>query len=207
MIGLQNLGFTVDDTGDGSDGLSMALSGDYDVIILDIMLPSLDGISLLKTLRHNHKDTRVLLLSAKSQPEDRVKGLLTGADDYLTKPFSFEEVHARLLSLLRRGNLLKHIDKIQVGELTLDLQLKTLTFGRKFIDLTPSEYKIVECLFTNQNAIVTPEKLSERIAGQYDAISKNSIEAHLSSARKKTKVAGSELPIITKRGFGYLVTQ
>ena len=201
-IGLQNLGFTVDDTEDGSEGLSMALSGDYDVIILDIMLPSLDGLTVLKTLRSNHRDTRVLLLSAKSQPEDRVKGLLTGADDYLTKPFSFEELHARLLSLLRRGTLRKDIDKIELAGLTLDMQLKTLRFGPKFIDLTPNEYKIVECLFTNQNTIVTPEKLSEHIAGQYDAISKNSIEAHLSSARKKTKLAGVELPIQTKRGFG-----
>ncbi len=206
-IGLQNLGFTVDATGDGSEGLSMALSGDYDVIVLDIMLPSIDGLTLLKTLRQNHKDTRVLLLSAKSQPEDKVKGLLTGADDYLTKPFSFEELHARLLSLLRRGSLRKDIDKIELGGLTLDMQLKSLRFGKKLIDLTPNEYKIVECLFTNQNTIVTAEKLSEHIAGQYDAISKNSIEAHLSSARKKTKVAGGELPIATKRGFGYLVAE
>ena len=206
-IGLQNLGFTVDDTGDGSDGLTMALSGDYDVIVLDIMLPSIDGLTLLKTLRHNQKETRVLLLSAKSQPEDRVKGLLSGADDYLCKPFSFEELHARLLSLLRRGTLRKDIDKIELGGLTLDMQLKTLRFGKKLIDLTPNEYKIVECLFTNQNTIVTPEKLSEHIAGQYDAVSKNSIEAHLSSARKKTKVAGGELPIATKRGFGYLVAE
>ncbi|MEQ3657837.1 MAG: response regulator transcription factor [Glaciecola sp.] len=204
-IGLENLGFTVDGTDDGSEGLSMALSGDYDVLVLDIMLPSIDGLTVLKTLRSSHKDTRVLLLSAKSQPEDKVKGLLTGADDYLTKPFSFEELHARLLSLLRRGTLRKDIDKIELSGLTLDMQLKTLRFGSKFIDLTPNEYKIVECLFTNQNTIVTPEKLSEHIAGQYDAISKNSIEAHLSSARKKTKLAGVELPIQTKRGFGYMV--
>ena len=206
-IGLQNLGFTVDDTEDGSEGLSMALSGDYDVIVLDIMLPSIDGLTILKTLRSNRKDTRVLLLSAKSQPEDRVKGLLSGADDYLTKPFSFDELHARLLSLLRRGTLRKDIDKIELAGLTLDMQLKTLRVGIKFIDLTPNEYKIVECMFTNQNTVVTPEKLSEHISGQYDAISKNSIEAHLSAARKKTRLAGCELPIQTKRGFGYMVTQ
>jgi DNA-binding response OmpR family regulator len=197
-IGLQNLGFTVDDTGDGSEGLSIALTGDYDVIVLDIMLPSLDGLTVLKTLRSSHKDTRVLLLSAKSQPEDKVKGLLTGADDYLTKPFSFDELHARLLSLLRRGTLRKDIDNVELAGLILDMQLKTLRFGNKFIDLTPTEYKIVECLFTNQNIIVTPEKLSEHLAGQYDAVSKNSIEAQL---------AGVELPIQTKRGFGYMITQ
>ena len=115
--GLRNLGFTIDETGDGSDGLSMVLTGDYDVIVLDIMLPSLDGLTVLKTLRQNKLDTRVLLLSAKSEPEDRVKGLLTGADDYLTKPFSFEELHARLLSLLRRGTLRREIDKIEINGL------------------------------------------------------------------------------------------
>ncbi|GAC16877.1 response regulator transcription factor [Aliiglaciecola lipolytica] len=206
-IGLQNLGFTVDDTDDGSEGLSMALTGNYDVIILDIMLPSVDGLTLLKTLRHSHNDVRVLLLSAKSQPEDRVKGLLTGADDYLTKPFSFDELHARLLSLLRRGSLRKNCDQIDLAGLTLDLQLKTLRYGKTLIDLTPNEYRIVECMFSNQNTVVTPEKLSEHIAGQYDAISKNSIEAHLSSARKKAKVAGATLPIQTKRGFGYMVVE
>ncbi|WP_133467792.1 response regulator transcription factor [Paraglaciecola marina] len=205
--GLKNLGFTVDDTADGSEALSMALTGNYEVIVLDIMLPSIDGITLLKTLRQNNNDTRVLLLSAKSAPEDRVKGLLAGADDYLTKPFSFDELHARLLSLLRRGTLRKNIDKIDINGITLDLQLKTLRCNNKFIDLTPNEYKIVECMFTNQNTIVTAEKLSEHISGQYDAVSKNSIEAHLSSARKKTKVSGGELPIHTKRGFGYMISE
>lgn len=206
-IGLQNLGFTVDNAADGAEGLSMTLTGDYDVLILDIMLPSIDGLTLLKTLRSSNNQMRVLLLSAKSEPEDRVKGLLSGADDYLTKPFSFEELHARLLSLLRRGTLRKDIDNIQLAGLTLNMQLKNLQFANKLIDLTPNEYKIVEYLFTHQNAIVTAEKLSEHIAGQYDAISKNSIEAHLSSARKKTKLAGGELPVQTKRGFGYVINK
>ncbi|GAC05696.1 MAG: DNA-binding response regulator [Alteromonadaceae bacterium] len=206
-IGLQNLGFTVDETEDGSEGLTMSLSNDYDVIILDIMLPSIDGLTLLKALRSNNNGTRVLLLSARSQPEDRVKGLLSGADDYLTKPFSFDELHARLMTLLRRGTLRTGVDNIELRGFSLDMQLKTLKAGKKLIDLTPNEYKIVECLFTNQNTIVTSEKLSEHIAGHYDAISKNSIEAHLSSARKKAKVSGLELPIQTKRGFGYMVVK
>ncbi|CAM3875819.1 response regulator transcription factor [Rheinheimera salexigens] len=204
-VGLENLGFTVDETGDGSEGLSMALMGEYDLMILDIMLPSLDGLSLLKTLRQQNKDIRVLLLSAKVQPDDRVLGLLSGADDYLTKPFSFDELHARLLCLMRRGTLTASDDIIALDALALNLQLKTLTAGAISIDLTPNEFKIIECLFSNQNKVITAEKLSTYLNGQYDAVSKNAIEAHLSSARKKVRAAGYELPIQTKRGFGYFV--
>mgnify|MGYP002713226484 CR=1 FL=1 len=204
-IGLQNLGFTVDETGDGSEGLSMALMDDYDLLVLDVMLPNLDGITLLKTLRDENKDIRVLILSAKSQPEDRILGLLSGADDYLTKPFSFDELHARLLSLMRRGTLKVTGDSISIGSLALNMQNKTLSAGSKTVHLTPHEYKIIECLFTNQNKIITVEKLSTYLGGQYDTISKNSIEAHLSSARKKVRSAGCELPVRTKRGFGYIV--
>lgn len=204
-IGLENLGFTIDETGDGAEGLSMAMTGEYELIILDIMLPSIDGITLLQTIRAKQLDVRVLILSAKQEPEDRVKGLLTGADDYLTKPFSFDELHARLLNLMRRGGLKTISDVIRIDNLALNLQLKLLQVNDTVIDLTPNEYKIVECLFSNQNKVITSEKLSTYIAGQYDLVSKNSIEAHLSSARKKVRAAGGELPIQTKRGFGYII--
>lgn len=202
--GLRNLGFTIDDTGDGSEGLSMALSGNYTLLILDIMLPSLDGISILKAIRAAKKELRVLILSARDLTDDKVSGLLHGADDYLTKPFSFEELHARLLCLMRRGNLSIIENKVTIIPFVLDLHLKQLSVQEENINLTPNEYKIIECLFTNQDRVITPEKLSEYIAGQYDAISKNSLEAHLSSARKKIRTMGYELPIKTKRGFGYI---
>ncbi|AXV64836.1 MULTISPECIES: response regulator transcription factor [Pseudoalteromonas] len=204
-VGLENLGFTIDETGDGAEGLSMAMTGEYELIVLDIMLPSIDGITLLQTIRAKQLDVRVLILSAKQEPEDKVKGLLTGADDYLTKPFSFDELHARLLNLMRRGGLKTISDVIRIDNLALNLQLKLLQVGDTVIDLTPNEYKIVECLFSNQNKVITSEKLSTYIAGQYDLVSKNSIEAHLSSARKKVRAAGGELPIQTKRGFGYII--
>jgi DNA-binding response OmpR family regulator len=204
-IGLKNLGFSVDEAGDGVEGLSMAMTGEYELIILDIMLPNIDGITLLQTIRTKTIESRVIILSAKQEPEDRVLGLLTGADDYLTKPFSFDELHARLLNLMRRGGLKMIGDIISVDNLSLNLQLKLLTVNKTVIDLTPNEYKIVECLFSNQNKIISAEKLSTYIAGQYDLVSKNSIEAHLSSARKKVRVAGGKLPVQTKRGFGYII--
>lgn len=204
-VGLSNLGFTVDDTGDGSEGLSMALSGDYSLLILDLMLPSVNGTSILKAIRHAGKDIRVLILSAKDLTEDKVDGLLNGADDYLTKPFSFDELHVRLLCLMRRGTLNVNDSSVNIGSISLDLHLKQLKCGGTDAQLTPNEYKVVECLFTNQGKVISPEKLSEYLAGQYDAIAKNSLEAHLSSARKKVKALGYELPIKTKRGFGYFV--
>ncbi|MGB2739011.1 MAG: response regulator transcription factor [Cognaticolwellia sp.] len=204
-IGLSNLGFTVDDTGDGSEGLSMALAGDYSLLILDLMLPSVDGSSILKAIRKANKELRVLILSARDLTEDKVEGLLNGADDYLTKPFSFDELHVRLLCLMRRGNLQIDKNKILVGNFSLDLHLKQLYCDGQDANLTPNEYKLVECLFTNQGKIISPEKLSEYLAGQYDAIAKNSIEAHLSTTRKKTRKLGYDLPIKTKRGFGYFV--
>lgn len=204
-IGLTNLGFTVDDTGDGSEGLSMALSGDYSLLILDLMLPSVDGTAILKAIRKANKDMRVLILSARDLTQDKIEGLLNGADDYLTKPFSFDELHVRLLCLMRRGSLQVSESTITIGTFSLDLHLKQLHCLGKDTNLTPNEYKLVECLFTNQGKVISPEKLSEYLAGQYDAVAKNSIEAHLSTVRKKTRVLGCDLPIKTKRGFGYFV--
>jgi DNA-binding response OmpR family regulator len=205
-IGLSNLGFTVDDTGDGSEGLSMALTGDYSLLVLDLMLPSVDGTSILKAIRKANKDIRVLILSARDLTEDKIDGLLNGADDYLTKPFSFDELHVRLLCLMRRGGSLNvNNSTIDVGPFSLDLHLKQLQCNGKDTNLTPNEYKLVECLFSNQGKVIGPEKLSEYLAGQYDAITKNSIEAHLSTTRKKVRALGYDLPIKTKRGFGYFV--
>lgn len=204
-IGLSNLGFTVDDTGDGSEGLSMALAGDYSLLILDLMLPSVDGTAILKAIRKANKDIRVLILSARDLTEDKIAGLLNGADDYLTKPFSFDELHVRLLCLMRRGSLNVDSTTITIGPFCLDLHLKQLHCNGKDANLTPNEYKLVECLFSNQGKVIGPEKLSEYLAGQYDAVAKNSIEAHLSTTRKKTRSLGYDLPIKTKRGFGYFV--
>ncbi|WP_289028154.1 response regulator transcription factor [uncultured Paraglaciecola sp.] len=193
-VGLSNLGFTVDDTGDGSEGLSMALAGNYSLLILDLMLPTLNGTAILKAIRQANKDIRVLILSAKDLTEDKVDGLLNGADDYLTKPFSFDELHVRLLCLMRRGSLNVNDSSINIGAISLDLHLKQLKCGGTDANLTPNEDKVVECLFSNQGKVISPEKLSEYLAGQYDAVAKNSIEAHLSSARKKVKAIGHDLP-------------
>ncbi|OCH23623.1 response regulator transcription factor [Aliivibrio sp. 1S128] len=203
VVGLSNLGFTIDDTGDGSIGLSMAITNEYDFIILDLMLPNVDGITLLKSIRKMGNDVKVIILSARSQPEDRVEGLLSGADDYLVKPFSFDELHARILTVARRGVVKNSDDDIRLGDFTLDLAKKELEFSEQLIDLTKNEYKIIECLFLSKNQVITTENISNYVVGSFDSLSKNTIESHLSSVRKKVKVLGGELPIKNKRGFGY----
>lgn len=203
MVGLSNLGFTIDETGDGSKGLSMAITNQYDFIILDLMLPNVDGITLLKSIRKMGKEVKVIILSAKSSPEDRVEGLMSGADDYLVKPFCFDELHARILTIARRTDTLTHNNDIEIGRFNLDLQQKELSFDRQIIDLTKNEYKIIECLFLSKGHVMTTETISEYVVGSFDALSKNTIESHLSSIRKKAKQLNATLPIKNKRGFGY----
>jgi DNA-binding response OmpR family regulator len=204
-VGLDHLGYTVDETGDGSEGLSMALTNQYDFIILDLMLPNVDGLSLLKSIRKLGNQTKVIILSAKSQAEDRVTGLLAGADDYLCKPFSFDELQARLMTLGRRGGLNQQAKTICIADFVLDTSNKSLHANGHYIDLTKNEFKIVEYLFSNPKQLLNPEQISEAVVGSFNHLSKNTIEAHLSSVRKKSKAVGSTLPIKNKRGFGYFV--
>ncbi|QJR81487.1 response regulator transcription factor [Alteromonas pelagimontana] len=206
-LGLEKLGYSVDVSADGAEGLSMALMGSYDILILDMMLPEIDGMTILKSLRKKNVDVRVLILSARSDADDKVSGILSGADDYLTKPFSFDELCARLVSLMRRGAATYTDDKVVIGDFTLDVQSKNLAFQGSPIDLTPNEYKVTECMFLNRGKVVSSEKLSEFISGSYDYVSKNAIEAHLSSARKKVRKFGATLPIKSKRGFGYVIVE
>ena len=207
LVGLNNLGFTVDESGDGSEGLSMALSRDYDLIILDLMLPSVDGMSILQALRCTPSQTRVLILSARSEAHDKINGLMKGADDYLTKPFSFEELHARVLALSRRGQLQSQQNTLRVGDCVLDLSLKTFNYQQQSVNITRNEYKIIECLFSAKDRVLGLEMISEAVVGQFDMLSKNALEAHISPVRKKVRLLGGELPIKNKRGFGYVASE
>ena len=205
-IGLVGLGFAVDEVSDGAQALSMALSDDYDIIILDLMLPSVDGLSILKSLRKHKKQSKVIILSAKDQVADRIDGLFQGADDYMTKPFSFDELHARIIALTRRGELLRTSNLITINDFVVDLEAKVFSFQDKPINLTPTEYKITECLFINKEKVVSAEKMGEYIVDKYDAINKNSLEAHISSIRKKLKQFPAVFPVKNKRGFGYVAS-
>lgn len=203
-VGLNNLGFTLDETGDGSQGLSMALSNQYDLIILDLMLPNVDGMSILKTIRQQGIQAKVLILSAKNLAQNKIDALMQGADDYLTKPFSFEELHARILAILRRGQILQSNNSYEISGFILDIERKTFNFNNAKIELTRNEFKIIECLFANAGRVVNVERISEAVVGSFDHLSKNTIESHLSTVRKKARAEGGILPIKNKRGFGYI---
>ncbi|WP_094752349.1 response regulator transcription factor [Psychromonas sp. CD1] len=207
MVGFKHLGFSVDTSADGSEGLSMALTNDYDFILLDLMLPHVDGISLLKTLRKMGKQAKVIVLSAKSLSSDKIEALLSGADDYMTKPFSFDELHARILSIARRGLITNKNNKISISLFTLDLLTKTLTYKTQLINLTKNEFLIIECLFLSAGRVINIEQISEAVAGSFESLSKNCIEAHLSTIRKKIRKFSNEPLIQNKRGFGYFVSK
>ncbi len=188
----------------GVEGLSHALGGPYDVIILDRMLPELDGISILKTMRSNKVQTPVLLLSALAQTDHRVEGLRAGADDYLTKPFVFSELLARLEAILRRSPSSASDDSsLRVQDLTLDLMARTATRGNRQINLQPREFQILEYLMRAAGRIVTRTMLLENVWDYHFDPQTNVIDVHISRLRKKIDMPGETPLIQTVRGAGY----
>ncbi len=187
----------------GTDGLKYAESGNYDAVILDIMLPGLDGISILKKLRENHNNVPVLLLTAKDDISDRVAGLDAGADDYLTKPFATEELLARVRSLTRRKGELKE-DSITFGDLTLSKKNCELqSADGSAIKLSLKEYQILDLLFEYPHQIITKEQIIEKIWGGDSNAEYNNVEVYISFIRKKIENLKVGIRIRTARGIGY----
>jgi len=203
-LGLSRLDYKVTATGDGQEGLELALGNGFDLIILDLMLPSLDGLSILKRLRRNNKDTAVLILSAKDELNDKVLGLEKGADDYLCKPFAFEELLARIKSLIRRSHKLED-SQLNIGKVRLDVSLRQVFVEQECINLTPHEYSIFEHLALNRGRVISYSNLENYLYDNNEIVTRNAIEAHVSAARKKLKRACGETIIKTRRGFGYLI--
>ena len=203
-VGFTALGFAVDSCLDGREGLSYALSNSYDAIILDLMLPSLDGLTVLRNLRDKKNNTCVLILTAMDEIEERVKGLNLGADDYLCKPFSFDELHARVKTLVRRSHGLG-MSTTQIGAISVDFCLRKAVINGEGIPLTPREYSILEYLALNQSRVMTYENLESRLYDERSVVSRNAIEAHVSGLRRKLKSVGVSDLIKTRRGYGYFI--
>jgi DNA-binding response OmpR family regulator len=203
-LGLKQAGYAVDVTGDGRDALWRASTVAYDAIILDIMIPSLDGLGVLKELRQAGKNTHVLLLTAKDTVEDRVKGLQEGADDYLIKPFAFEELLARVQALCRRSYV-KKSPEIKVGDLTLHLAQQQLFYQGKNIELLPREFRLLQLLFLRRGEVVSRAEIEAHLYDDKAEIMSNVVDSTVSLLRKKLMAAGSATGIQTKRGFGYFV--
>jgi len=202
--GLQEEHYVVDVALDGEEGLFQAQIRDHDLIVLDIMLPKLDGIAILQKLRAEGQSVPVLMLTARDGMCDKVKGLDSGADDYLTKPFGFSELLARIRALLRRGKGGPH-RLLQVGDLSVDLHEHRATRGGKNIELTAKEYEVLEYLVRHAGRIVSRTELSEHVwAGDFDSFS-NVIDVFLYRLRKKIDLKEFPKLIHTVRGSGYIL--
>ncbi|GLR71136.1 response regulator transcription factor [Agaribacter marinus] len=204
---IQKAGHACDHKSDGESGLHAALNGQYDVIILDRMLPKMEGIAVLDELKAHDLPTPVLFLSAKNTVEDRVTGLRAGADDYLTKPFAFEELLARIEILASRGpNETQTTTELVAGDLTLDLIERTAKRGNMKIDLQSKEFKLLEYLMLNEGKVITRAMLLEKVWEYNFDPQTNVIDVHISRLRNKIDKGFDQHMISTIRGAGYRFT-
>ena len=203
--GLEESGFSIETATEGRDGLFMATEGAIDLIILDRMLPNLDGLAILKAVRAAGLRVPVLMLTAMSAVDERVRGLRAGADDYLVKPFSFDELLARVETLLRRPHEAQEETRLSVGSLELDLLTRTARRGERAIELQNREFQMLEYLMRRKGRVVTRTMLLEGLWGYHFDPQTNVIDVHISRLRKKVDAEGEPPLIRTVRGSGYLM--
>jgi len=196
-------GYTADICHDGETGLDNALSGIYDIVILDVMLPKMDGFSVLRALRAQGNSTPVLMLTARAEVSDRVEGLDCGADYYLTKPFAPKELLACIRALSRRQPELQTTDTLTFGDLTLDKSLFTLSCGDRTVHLSRKEFDLMELLMRNREMVLTKETLLLKIWGYESDVEENNVEVYISFLRKKLTHLHSQVRIKTIRMVGY----
>ena len=203
--GLNESGHTADETADGREGLLLALEKDYDAIVLDRMLPGLDGLSIVKTLRAEERRTPILILSALGEVDDRVEGLTRGGDDYLVKPFAFSELLARLEALTRRRDSESPETRLRVADLEMDLLSRRVKRAGKNIDLQPREFRLLEYLMRHSGQVVTRTMLLEKVWDYHFDPQTNVIDVHVSRLRSKID-KGFDPPLLhTVRGAGYVL--
>jgi two-component system, OmpR family, response regulator len=205
--GLKAAGYAVDYAGDGEKGLHMALSEPYDAAIVDIMLPKLDGLSIIERMRKEKIQTPVLTLSAKGSVEDRVKGLQSGSDDYLTKPFAFSELLARVQALIRRASGLTEPTRLKVSDLSMNLLTREVTRGDKNIELQPIEFSLLEYLMRNAGRVVSKTMIMEHVWDYNFDPQTNVVEARICRLRDKVDRNSDKNLIHTVRGVGYVLKE
>jgi len=207
LKGLKESGFAIDHAADGEEGLHLALNEPYDAAIIDIMLPKLDGLSLIEELRRQKVNAPVIILSAKRSVDDRVKGLQKGSDDYLTKPFAFSELLARVQALIRRSTGASEPTSLSVGDLSMNLLTREVIRGGKKIDLQPREFTLLEYLMRNTGRVVSKTMIMEHVWDYNFDPQTNVVEARICRLRDKIdKDFGVKL-IQTIRGLGYALKQ
>lgn len=200
--GLRELGMAVDAVGDGHDAVAAAEAASYDVIVLDVMLPGSDGYEVARTLRRRRVPTRVLMLTGRAAVDDRVEGLDAGADDYLSKPFAFKELVARIRALTRR-DLADRSRVLSAGTIRLDTGARLLTVGGLPVDLTAKECAVLEFFMLHRGQVLTKEQVLDNVWSWDAEVATNLVEAYVSRIRRKLVVAGAADPWSTLRGAGY----
>jgi two-component system OmpR family response regulator len=205
MKGLKAAGYAVDQAFDGETGLDMALSEPYDTAIIDLMLPKRDGLSLIETMRKEKVRTPVIILSAKGSIDDRIKGLQTGSDDYMTKPFAFSELLARVQALIRRAGGLAEPTSLIVGDLSVNLLTREVRRGEKKIDLQPIEFSLLEYLLRNAGRVVSKTMIMEHVWNYNFDPQTNVVEARICRLRDKIDRDFDRKLIHTLRGVGYVL--
>ena len=203
---LKKNGYSVDSVLDGEEALDYLEYSEYDLVILDIMMPKVDGFEVIKKLRDKGNHTSVLMLTARDSADDKVKGLDLGADDYIVKPFDFNELLARIRAVVRRkyGN---SSNKLAIGDLILDTSEKSVTRAGKQIELTGKEYEVLEYLMQNKNRILSRDQIKEHVWDfDYEGDS-NIIDVLIKNIRKKIDVEAGKQIIYTKRGLGYVIKE
>jgi len=205
--GLDEAGFNVEHASDGRDGLFLATSEPFDLVIVDRMLPGLDGLAIIQALRAQGHKTPILILSALAQVDDRVRGLRAGGDDYLTKPYSFAELMARIEALLRRGQAQAVVTTLEVAGLHMDLVGRTVARDGRRIELQPREFRLLEHLMRHAGQVVTRTMLLEAVWDYHFDPQTNVIDVHMSRLRQKID-KGSDRPLLhTVRGAGYTLRE
>lgn len=205
--GLRAAGYAVDHAIDGETGLHLALTEPYDAAIIDIMLPKLDGLSLVKQIREKKINTPVIILSAKDSVDDRVKGLQTGSDDYMTKPFAFSELLARVQALIRRAGGLSEPTQLVVGNLIMNLLSREVVREGRRIELQPIEFSLLEYLLRNSGRVVSKTMIMEHVWDYNFDPQTNVVEARISRLRDKVDRDFSRKLIHTIRGVGYVLRE
>lgn len=203
--GLKEAGFVIDHAADGKDGLHMALTGSYECAIIDLMLPKVDGLSVIEELRREKVPVPILILSAKRSVDDRVKGLQTGSDDYLTKPFAFSELLARVNALIRRAAGTPSPTRLHVGDLTMDLLTREVTRSSRRIELQPREFSLLEYLMKNAGRVVSKTMIMEHVWDLNFDPQTNIVEVRMSKLRDKIDKDHEEKLLHTVRGAGYIL--
>lgn len=205
--GFKQEGFAVDHATNGEDGLHLALHEPYDAAIVDIMLPKLDGLSMINEMHRNKVNTPVIILSAKRSVDDRVKGLQAGGDDYLIKPFAFSELLARIRALIRRSTGASESTHLKVGGLSMDLLSREVTRQGKRIDLQPREFALLEYLMHNAGRVVSKTMIMEHVWDYNFDPETNVVEARICRLREKIESGFEKKLIHTITGFGYVLRE